>query len=304
MPAQAGTSRLLIVSPVRNEAAHAERMVKAVAEQELPPAKWIVIDDGSTDGTLERMRTLARDVPFMTVVSAPRALAEAPRDRLAQAPEVRNFNRALDTADWRGYTHVMKLDGDIELPQSYLRELTARFAEDRQLGLAGGVLVEPVAGSMQPIKIPRTHVHGALKCYTRECLESIGGVAERLGWDTIDEVYARMRGFTTWSFPELVAVHHRPFASADGMLRGRARHGECAYIVHYSPWWVVARSLKAARMRPRGLSGAAYLYGYVRAAATGVERVPDPAFRSFTQRELRARARRWPSGWLLRTPVA
>ena len=47
-------------------------------------------------------------------------------------------------------------------------------------------------------------------CYTRACFEAIGGVQERLGWDTIDETYARMRGFKTRSFTDLVAVHHRP----------------------------------------------------------------------------------------------
>ena len=31
-------------------------------------------------------------------------------------PRPRNFNAGLAVADWREYTHVMKLDGDIELP--------------------------------------------------------------------------------------------------------------------------------------------------------------------------------------------
>ena len=71
-----------------------------------------------------------------------------------------------------------------------------------------------------------------------------------------------MRGFHTRSFPDLVSVHHRPLASADGALRGHARHGECAYIVHYGPLWVALRSLKVARRAPLGLSGLAFLYGY------------------------------------------
>ncbi len=86
---------------------------------------------------------------------------------------------------------------------------------------------------------------------------------ERLGWDTIDETYARMHGFRTRAFPELVAHHHRPWGSADGTLRGRARHGQCAYIVHFTLPWVTLRAFKVARVRPRGLSGVAFLYGYV-----------------------------------------
>jgi glycosyltransferase involved in cell wall biosynthesis len=283
--------RILIISPVRNEIAHIDRVVTAVASQRLAPARWLVVDDGSTDGTLERLRLLEADVPFLTVVSAGRDReSAATRDGLALAREARNFNAGLEEARWRSFTHVMKLDGDVELPPDYLRRLIERFDGDGSLGIAGGVLEEPTpSGERRPIAIPRHHVHGAIKCYSKACLEAIGGIQPRLGWDTIDETYARMRGFATCSYTDLVSVHHRPFASGGGVLRGRARHGECAYICHYGPVWVVLRSLKVARWRPVGLSGAAFLYGYVRAAARGIEQVPDADYRSFTRRELRRR---------------
>jgi len=282
---------VLIISPVRNEAAHIERVVRAVAAQELPPARWVVIDDGSTDETVAILRRLELEVPFMVVLEADRdATAELGRDRLARAAAPRNFNAGLATIDWRRYDYVMKLDGDIELPPHYLRALLDRFAADRRLGIAGGVLIEPLpGGGYRSIRIAGNHVHGALKCYRRECFEAIGGVQKRLGWDTIDETYARMRGYETPSFTDLVSVHHRPIASADGVIRGRARHGECAYIAHYPPLWVALRSLKVACSRPRVISGAAFMYGYVRAAARRTERVPDAAYRRFTRRELRER---------------
>lgn len=285
------TPRILIISPVRNEAAHIERVVRAVAAQELTPARWVVIDDRSTDHTLELLRALEPEVPFLTVLE--RSDVEEPgvvKDRLARAAAPRNFNAGLATVDWREYTHIMKLDGDIELPPDYFGILMARFAGDPSLGIAGGVLQEPTPdGGMRPIVIPRTYVHGALKCYSRACFEAIGGVQERLGWDTIDLTYARMRRFRTASFTDLVSVHHRPLASADGVLRGRARHGECAYITHCSPLWVALRSVKVATWRPRGLSGAAYLYGYGCAWLNRADRVPDAEFRAFTRRELRHR---------------
>jgi hypothetical protein len=281
---------MLIVSPVRNEAAHIERVVRAVAAQTVPPARWIVVDDGSDDRTLELLRALERDVPFLTVVEADHEPQGVVRDRLARAAAPRTFNAGLRHADWREFTHVMKLDGDIELPPTYFEDILARFAADHTLGLAGGVLDEPVAGGgTRRIAIPRVHVHGALKCYTRACFEAIGGVQERLGWDTIDETYARMRGFTTVSFPDIVSVHHRPIGSADGTVRGHARHGECAYIAHYSPLWVALRAVKVGRRRPVGLSGLAFLYGFVRAAALRADRVPDEEYRRFTRRELRRR---------------
>ena len=58
----------------------------------------------------------------MEVLQAPPRTPHAgARDRLARAAAPRNFNAGLAAADWREYTHIMKLDGDIELHSSYLR---------------------------------------------------------------------------------------------------------------------------------------------------------------------------------------
>jgi glycosyltransferase involved in cell wall biosynthesis len=281
--------RVLIVSPVRNEGAHIERVARAVAAQQLLPARWVVVEDSSSDDTFAQLQALRKELPFLTLLRAPEQAHDA-RDRLATAVAPRNFNLGLAHAGPLRYTHIMKLDGDVELPPDYLRLLLERFVADPSLGVAGGVLVEPARdGTMRRIAIPRHHVHGALKCWTRDCFAAIGGVQERLGWDTIDETYARMHGLRSRRFADLVCVHHRRLASADGLLRGHARYGECAYIVHYGPLWVSLRALKMARRRPVGLSGVAFLLGYARAWLRRVERVPDPAYRRFTRRELRGR---------------
>ena len=283
--------RVLLVSPVRNEHPHIEQVVRSVADQTRPPDRWVLVDDGSDDGTLEVLRALEQEIPFMTVCTTPAGYTQAVADRLAAAAAPRAFNYGLRSAGFDDYTHVGKLDGDTELPPDYFERLLARFDEQPELGVAGGIRVEQFEDGWRELRVPPHHVPGALKLYTRDCFQAIGGMQERLGWDGIDEIYARMRGFKTHSFGDLVTRHHRHWGTADGTLRGRARHGQAAYILHYSPAFVAVRAAKIAAAKPRGLSGLAFAYGYLRSAVRREPRVPDPEFRKFVRAELGARLR-------------
>ena len=62
-----------------------------------------------------------------------------PRDRLASAAAPRTFNSGLHSVDWRGFTHISKLDGDMELPPDYFERMLGEFEADEQLGMAGGL---------------------------------------------------------------------------------------------------------------------------------------------------------------------
>jgi glycosyltransferase involved in cell wall biosynthesis len=284
------SQRLLVISPIRNEADHLERVARAMAAQTRPPDRWLLVDDHSTDGTRELAERLAREFPFIAVLQAPEHPLPDARDRLASAAAPRTFNFGLNSVEWQEFTQISKLDGDMELPPEYFERILAEFEADPSLGMAGGLRRELVRGKWRLERVPTEHhVNGALKCYSLECFEAIGGIQERLGWDTIDETLARMRGYRTRTFEPLVAIHHRPWASADGTLRGRARYGAAAYIVHFPVYWVALRSLKVAAARPEGISGLAFFYGYLRAAMRRTPRVEDREFRRAVREEIRGR---------------
>jgi poly-beta-1,6-N-acetyl-D-glucosamine synthase len=284
-----GGKRLLIISPVRNETAHIELVVESVARQTRPPDLWLVVDDGSEDGTRARLELLASEIPFMRLLSTPLGFTRDSGDRHLVAAAPRAFNWALATTEWRGFTHIGKLDGDIELPADYFERLLAEFDRNPSLGIGGGTLVEHDGRDWQTMKVAPHHVRGALKLYCRDCFEAIGGVQERLGWDGVDETYARMRGYETRSFDQLVARHHRRLGTADGAVRGKVRRGATDYVLGFHLPWAVAKSLKFAVGEPGPVAGAAYLCGYLQAAVTFVPRVEDPLYRSFVTRDQRRR---------------
>ena len=108
----------------------------------------------------------------------------------------------------------MKLDGDVELPPDYF-ERPPRAASPRTRRSASPAATSSSrsgAGGV-PIPIPPTTSTARSSATRRECFAAIGGMQERLGWDTIDETYARMRGFATRYFPDLVASTTAPWAA-------------------------------------------------------------------------------------------
>ena len=288
-------ARVLLISPVRDEAAHIDAVAEGAGSQTRPPALWVVVDDGSTDGTLEKLRGHAARLPFLKVVSTPPGFTVDAGDRLAAGGPDRAWNFGLRAAGGpEGFTHLGKLDGDVAMPPGYLEGLLERFAADPGLGMAGGAIFEPDGhGGWERLPTPPDHVTPMARLYTLECFEAIGGMPERLGADVITTTYAKLRGFGTATFAELPFRHLRHMGTAQGALRGRARHGLYQWIVHYSLLWVSLRSLLVAvRFRPYGLSGAWFLAGYLGAALRGVPRVEDPEFRAFVRGEQRARLRR------------
>ena len=52
--------RYVLITPARNEAQFIELALKSVVAQTVLPAKWIIVSDGSTDGTDEIVLNYAR----------------------------------------------------------------------------------------------------------------------------------------------------------------------------------------------------------------------------------------------------
>ena len=60
--------RYVLISPCKDEEAYIERTLESVAAQTIPPAQWVIIDDSSTDRSVDIIKTYQEKMPYIKLV--------------------------------------------------------------------------------------------------------------------------------------------------------------------------------------------------------------------------------------------
>jgi poly-beta-1,6-N-acetyl-D-glucosamine synthase len=282
---------IVLIAPFLNEGAHLPAFLDSIAGQTRRPDRLLLVDDGSSDDSYDRAAEFAATHEFATALRRP--ARPGVRDRLAEAPEYRAFQWGLGQVD-DPWDVAAKVDADLELTPRTIETIERELEADAKLGLAGSYLRETGAGGeLTRLRIRPEHVHGATKFYRRECWEAIAPMDAILGWDTIDEVKARMAGWRTQSFamPEGDPVHMRNRGGHDGLLRGFRRWGAGAWAMGEHPLHVVLFGLREATHPPWVLGGLNYIAGWIWAGLRHRPRA-DAAVRAEVRRGQLARIRK------------
>jgi glycosyltransferase involved in cell wall biosynthesis len=247
--------------------------------QTVTPSRWIVIDDGSKDGTARILDDAARQTAWIEV-------HHLPADRPRQAGGEAVIMRFLDRQRWRDADYIFRLDADLSFGPDMIESLIREFERDPRLGIASPTLAEPMPdGTWKNIVLRSMHTRGASKFYSRACFEAIGHLDASLGWDIVDEARALRAGFSTRSFPHILARHHRPQGIAGGLLRGRLASGRAAYYAGYSPLYLTAAALRRMLQPPLIVGGVLLLAGYFEGYLRRLPRVDDLDLIRFIRRQ-------------------
>ena len=293
------SERYAVITPAHNEARFLPQVIAGVAAQLLPPVKWLILDDRSTDDTWNILRAAATRYAFLEPVRL-----TGPPGRRVGPNVVHLFSQGLARLP-EDVDFVVKMDADVILPSHYFSTLLARFAANPRLGLASGKTYIRQQGAWVLERIADSHVTGACKTYRRACLREVGGLIPVLGWDILDVAQVRRQGWTAFSFRDLPLYHLRLTGSAQGLLRANLSYGRCYYAIRAHPLFVLAKALYRAVERPYG-AGFFILVGYARAALRGEKRLADRGLAAYLRHEqiARLRGRTWKQEELLPRKLA
>jgi glycosyltransferase involved in cell wall biosynthesis len=272
----------VLVTPARNEAAYIEKTIQSVIAQTILPKRWVILSDGSTDGTDDIVRRYLDARSWMELIRL-----DEHRER-SFAGKVRAFSAGYDRVRSLPFDVIGNLDADISFGDDYFEYLLHQFEAIPNLGVAGTHYVEGDFHSYEDSYIDINHVNGGCQLFRRACFEAIGGYVPIKGGgiDWVAVTTARMQGWTTRSFSDRTFHHHRKIGTAGSSeLRSRFHYGKKDYFLGGHPLWQLFRSAFQMTKKPYLLGGLCLLSGYVWCWATRYRRPVSAELMQFHRNE-------------------
>lgn len=279
--------RYVLISPCRNEADFMQQTLDSVIAQSVTPAKWVIVDDGSSDGTPRILKEYAQRYSWIEVVT------RQDRGRRAVGPGViEAFYAGYETINPGDFDYLCKLDLDLRLPPRYFERLMGKMEANPKIATCSGKAYIEENGALIHERHGDETSIGASKFYRVSCFQELGGFVREVMWDGIDCHRCRMRGWIacSWDDPELRFVHLRPMGSSQtNIYVGRKRHGYGQYFMGTSFVYMAASAIHRMSEKPYVLGGLAMLWGWLSSAMSRKPRYNDPQFRRFLRKyQLRA----------------
>jgi len=286
-------AKYVLISPCKNEGQYIEKTLASVRAQSVPPAQWIIVDDGSTDNGMELVARYQREMPFIRIVTRP------PGARRVGGGVVEAFNEGMRNIDVPDYEFLCKLDVDLDLPPRYFELLLGRMARDPRLGTCSGkpYYRDERSGALRSELCGDEASVGMTKFYRRQCFEQIGGFVSEVGWDGYDCHRARWFGWRAQSWgdePDLRFLHLRPMGSSQkSIYHGRIRHGKGQFHIGTHPVFFLASSVyRLLRQKPYVTGTVFSVYGFLKSYVDGSRRFGDrdlvKFIRTYQMRALRS----------------
>ena len=272
----------VLITPARNEERFIEKLIQSMVSQTVLPAKWVIVNDGSTDATGDIVGKYLEKHEWIELLNLP-----ARRDR-SFAGKVHAFNAGFERVKGLEYEVIGNLDSDVSFEPDYCEFLLTQFQQDLTLGVAGTIFREEGYSSGTDSFEGQNHVAGGCQLFRRRCFQEIGGYVPNKagGIDWIAVTTARMMGWRTRSFREKSFFHYRSLGTAERSLLASAfSYGEKDYYLGNHPLWEIFRVTYRATKKPY-LVGALALYsGYLSAFVRRMKRPVSDDLMKFHRRE-------------------
>jgi glycosyltransferase involved in cell wall biosynthesis len=250
-----------IVIPAHNEEKFIAMTLQSIVSQTVSASKVVVVNDNSTDKTAEIVMEFSQKHSFILLENKISETIHLPGSKVILA-----FQKGFEILD-DNYDIIVKLDGDLILPNNYFETIIKHFQSDATIGMVGGFAYVKKNGEWILENLTdKHHIRGAFKAYRKETLKQIGGLKPAMGWDTVDELLCKFYHWKVVTDASLKVKHLKP-TGTNYNKTARYKQGEAFYRLGYGFWITAIASGKLALLKKKPLLFLDYLQGFWKAKA-------------------------------------
>ncbi len=255
------------IVPAYNESRFITRCLQGLASQTNPSSEIIIVDDSSTDDTLQKVLTFAPS-HFGTTLHIARHEKEGGYDIMGNYTKMLSFGWSKLR---RRPDYLAICDADTVLYPNYYGKILSVMGLDPNIGIAGGELLPepgmPFWWRKKKVLGVYPYVYGCNRVYRTECWQELLDnhdsidVLSYVGIDTYHALLARALG---WGVTKLDDTYSTAMRSPASLVSSRLK-GISPFVLGYSLPLIVGRSLLN---RDSG-----YLRGWLWAHSRGLPRL-------------------------------
>ncbi|MGB9927830.1 MAG: glycosyltransferase [Methanosarcina sp.] len=273
-------SKYLLITPAKNEEQNLPEVSKAIIAQNVKPALWVIVDDGSTDKTSSIIESLKSSYPWIQSTKLP----PRPRDITFHYSYVckQGFDYALEYCNQNKleFGCIGLLDADTIIEENYFGKLLIEFEKDSTLGIASGGVYYNIEGKLSREMTDKNLPRGTGRLWKKDCFIETGGYLVEPSPDSISNIKAFLRGWKIAQYPDIVQIQTRQTSAASGLWHGYMKNGWMAYYLGKNFLAAMLNVFYRSAKYPY-YPGIAYFWGYVTSAIRGEKRIQDPEIRAY-----------------------
>lgn len=252
----------LIVTPCKNEEKFIPNLAKSIIDQTIKPKLWFIYEDGSTDNTYEKICDLSKNYDWIYVKKGEKFkrdvsfhYSDIVDTSIKEAKQIcRNKDINID--------YIGLIDADMVLDNDFFEKIIEKFDSNPKLGIASGSVIYKEGSNQIMEKGRDDHPNGGLRVWRRNCFIETGGFPRSYSADSVSNILARLKGWETRKYNDILGIHLRKTNSAEGLWKGYKIRGESDHYRDYHPAYILLKFLKYT-IQPPFYPGISYINSYI-----------------------------------------
>ena len=251
----------IFITVCKNEAESLPKLIESIEKQTVKTVLWTILDDGSTDRTHEIVEGAKKKHSWIRSIRLDAGKRDLGLHYSSILKEGLDFAIEYCNTNEISYEYLGNIDGDMILEPAFFEKIIMEFEKDPVLGVASSGIYHLIDGELVRENVRESEPSGATMMIRRKCFEDCGGIQLSYACDSVFNTKAKLRGWRTKQFENVIGTELRDTSSAEGYWNGYAFKGNAAYYLNFNPLLVMIKAMRYLVMKPYYI-GFAYLYGY------------------------------------------